>query len=397
MSYTHPTGFFAAPNSKKMEAGSPAHFPQNSPQRRGFYVRPPHRGGESIISPPPLQHRNALYAALIERAPSWPLCGETPQQAGREESRRPADYALAQRFCQLNPRGRLGVIVLDLDHHHGLNLLDAPPPTYTTINLQSGHQQPGYILLDPVSRHGAAHEGPQRYADDVRRGLNEQLGGDPSFSGFLSRGPLHPDHLTRLVSGRLWTLGELLRDLPPLRTLPRREAVKAAEAADIEGRNCAAFEALRHVAYRLHDQGVTGAALVRQVQHQAEELNRAIFAQHVAGMLAPRELAGIVRSICKWTDANHHPTTGSNRSRTHSRDRAAPLPEAEQRARMRQGQAKGATTRRKATTARLRAAEGELIAAGRLITGSALAELAGVSRPTAISYLQNAAQSEETA
>lgn len=284
--------------------------------------------------------------------------------------------------------------MLDLDHRHGLNLLDAPPPTYTTLNLESGHQQPGYLLVQPVARGRQAQPGPQRYADDVRRALTRELGGDPAFSGLLSRGPLHPDHLTRLVSGRVYTLGELLRSLPPMPGLTRREATSAADEADREGRNCAAFEALRFVAYALHDQGLTGAALVRQVQHQADELNRSTFAQHAAGALTARELAGIVRSICKWTDAHHRPSKASTRSRTHSRERER-LTEAEQLARRQLGQAQGASTKREATTARLRAAELELQTAGRLVTATGLAELAGVSRPTAISYLQNASQTAE--
>ena len=290
----------------------------------------------------------------------------------------------------------MGNIVLDLDHEAGCIWPDAPQPTYTVINPQSGHQQPGYLLADPVAVGGKALQAPLRYLQDIRKGLTRELSGDPAYGGLVSRGPYHPDHLTRIVSGRIWTLGDLLRELPPMPGLSRRAATAAAEDADREGRNCAAFEALRREAYRLHDQGVTGAALVRQVQHQAEELNRETFAQHAAGPLADRELAGIVRSICKWVDAHHRPTTGSARSRTHSRDRGGPLPEAEQYARRLEGQAQGAATRREATSARLRAAELELQAEGRLITAAGLAERAGVSRPTAISYLQNAAQTGET-
>lgn len=284
--------------------------------------------------------------------------------------------------------------MLDLDHLHGLNLLDAPSPTYTTLNLESGHQQPGYLLAQPIARGKQAQQGPQRYADNVRRLLTRELGGDPAFGGLISRGPLHPGHVTRPVSGREYTLGELLRSLPPMPGMSRRAANAAAEDADREGRNCAAFEALRFVAYALHDQGVTGAALLRQVQHQADELNRNTFSKHVVGSLPARELAGIVRSICRWTDAHHRPSKASTRSRTHSWERKQ-LTEAQQAARIREGQAKGATSRREATSARLRAAEVELQAEGRLITAMALAKLAGVSRPTAISYLQNASLTAE--
>lgn len=371
------------------------HISRKLSSARGFYDYPLQRGGEDIIPPPLLLHSDALHAALAVRAPSWALCGDLPHEAAREESRRPAEYALTQRFCQLNPRGRLGNIVLDLDHLHGLNLLDAPPPTYTTLNLESGHQQPGYLLTHAVARGKQAQHGPQRYADDVRRLLTRELGGDPSFGGLISRGPLHPGHLTRPVSGRVYTLGELLRSLPPMPGVSRKAANAAAEDADREGRNCGAFEALRFVAYGLHDQGVTGAALVRQVQHQADELNRNTFGQHAAGSLPARELAGIVRSICKWTDAHHRPSRASARSRTHSRDRE-PLSEAEQAAQIREGQAKGATSRREATTARLRAAEIELQTEGRLVTAAALVTLTGVGRTWVLRYLRNASLTAET-
>ena len=213
--------------------------------------------------------------------------------------------------------------------------------------------------------------------------------------GLISRGPFHPDHMTRLVGGRLWTLNELLRDLPPMSGLSRREAQHTAEGADIEGRNCAAFETLRRAAYRLHNQGQTGAALLRQVQHEGEELNRTL-AGHAAGPLGARELAGIVKSVCKWVDTHHRPSyRGSPREVIHSRDRGGALSEAEQRARQRAGQAKGARTRREGTTSRLRAAEVQLQAAGRLITAATLAELAGVSNKTALAYLRNACQTAE--
>lgn len=55
--------------------------------------------------------------------------------------------------------------MLDLDHEDGLNLLDAPQPTYTTMNPQSGHQQPGYLLADPVAVGGKALQAPLRGRD----------------------------------------------------------------------------------------------------------------------------------------------------------------------------------------------------------------------------------------
>ncbi|AWT37844.1 hypothetical protein DM785_19210 (plasmid) [Deinococcus actinosclerus] len=339
-----------------------------------------------------------LRAALLARAPSWALCGDTPQDAGDYRSRRRAAEALQHRFCQLNPRGRLGVIIVDIDHQHGLNLLDAPPPTYTTFNPTSGHQQAGYILAEPVARGGRSRAAPARLADDVRRNLTQQLAGDAAFSGFISRGPFHAAHDTRIVGGRLWTLGELLRALPPMRALPRRIVAEAADLADAEGRNVAMFEALRRVAYRRHDAGTGGAALLAQVTAHARDLNRRVLTQHAAGPLPERELAGIVRSICRWTDAHHRPAgpnAGSSRSRIHSSSRT-PLSAEEATQRRREGQQETSEIRSAKTATRLQEAERELLAAGRLVTAAALMELTGVGRSTALRYLRNAANSPES-
>lgn len=338
-----------------------------------------------------------MPAVLLSRAPSWALCGDTPADAGRETSRRPAEHALTQRFCQLNPRKRVGVLLLDIDHTNGLNDLDAPPPTYVTVNPKTGHLHAGYVLAAPVSVGAQSRRGPLELLRDVRNNLTHQLKADPSFGGLIARGPFHPEHATHLVSGRLWTLGELLRELPPMQNVSAREAAQAAAAAENEGRNVAVFEALRHVAYRVQDQGLTGASLMREVQQHADDLNRNVIAKHVAGQLSDRELSGIVRSICRWTETHRAPrrsATGSVRSRIHSRDRIA-LSEVEQRERRQAGQAQTAAARRTESTARLRSAEQELLAAGQQATAAALATHTGVSRATALRYLRSTAASDE--
>lgn len=344
-------------------------------------LSPIHEGGKKII--PPLNSVNELHLALLSRAPEWALCGPTPQQAGCESSRRPAEYALEQRFCQLNPRNRIGVIVIDCDHQNGLNLLDAPPPTYTTMNPESGHQQPGYVLADPVSYGGAARRAPQQLLESIRYALTKEQNGDPHFAGLISRGPFHPKHITRIVSGKVWSLNDLLDSLPPLPSV-RHQAQAASLNAQIEGRNPAMFDELRYMAYELKAQGVQGQNLLRQLREHATVLNKAAFSDHEEGRLSERELHGIVKSISNWVDRKYRRSAGSTRSRQHSRDRQG-LSEEEQLSRRQTGQAKTAQNRRDSTRKRLEEAERQL--EGR-VTAAALVKAAGVSRSTALRYLR---------
>ncbi|WP_409996748.1 replication initiation protein [Deinococcus sp. Marseille-Q6407] len=293
---------------------------------------------------------------------------------------------MCQVYWQPNPRGRIWSIGQDLDHHNGLNVLDGPLPTASTLNILSGHQQPRYLLLDAISYGGRSHRAPQQYLEDIRAALNYVHNADPAYTGLLARGPYHPQHVTRVMSGRIYTLPELGQELPsvPHTTTTRRELLQVAQAVEVESRNCAAFEVLRHVGYRLAREGHLGAELQQQLQHQADQLNRVAWADHPSGPLSPSELRNIVKSIARYINRHHRPGagTGSPRSRIHSRNRGGALPEAEQLARMRQGQAQSAESRREATRAVIGTAVAQLQTAGERVNRKALAERTGLSLDT---------------
>lgn len=314
------------------------------------------------------------------------MCGDTPQQAGREDSRRPASEAIRRRYWQPNPRKHIGTILVDVDHQHGIDPLDGPLPTFATLNPASGHQHAAYVLRDAITYGRHTRRAPQQFLEDIRVGLNDALDGDSAYTGLLSRGPYHPDHITRIVSGRVYTLEQLARDLPPLRThtTTRRELLATAAAAEAEGRNCAAFEALRHVGYRLAREGYTGEGLRRELQHHADKLNNNTWADHPSGPLDPRELRHIVQSITRYIARHHKPNAGkgSPRSRVHSRDRGEALSEGQQLARRRKGQQQGAETRREATREAISAAVQGLRAEGQRVTREALAKRTGITTRT---------------
>lgn len=291
--------------------------------------------------------------------------------------------ALQQRYCQLNPRGRVSILTFDLDHKRGPLALDAPPPTFATLNPKTGHQHAHYLLASPVSYGAKAHKGPQKLLEDVYSTLARELGADTAYNRLLTRGPYHPEHHTRLIAPRVYTLLELLEDLPPIAapSMTHREAVQAGNMADSEGRNLAAFDALRRVAYSLKRKGVTGEQLRAQVQEHADLLNRDTLAQHVSGPLPRRELLGIVKSVCRWTDEKYTPkSTRSPRAAVHSRDRGGALSDAQQLDHRQQGQAQGAITKREATRQALRLAKAKLEAQGSPVTWQSIQIVTGLSK-----------------
>lgn len=269
--------------------------------------------------------------------------------------------------------------MVDIDHEDGLNLLDCPPPTYTTINPASGHQQAGYLLAVPVARGGNARRDIQQLAADVTLNITRQLKGDTNFRGFISRGPLCPEHLTRVVGGRLWTLSELVRDLPPLTTMTRLQAATVSEDAEREGRNQSVFKNLSSVGFSLKNRNVSGQKLRDELEKTAEMMNQE-FLNHPAGPMSPREVATIVKSIFNFLETKYEPSTPrSPRARIQSRDRE-PLSEAQQQARRELGQLEGAATKREATRAKLRAAVVTLTAQGQPVNAQTLKLVTGLGK-----------------
>lgn len=275
---------------------------------------------------------------------------------------------------------------MDLDRKGGINPLDGPIPTLTTLNTLSEHQQAAYFLLNPISYGGHSRRAPQQFLEDVLAGLVYAHDADRNYTGLLARGPLHPDHITRVMSGRIYTLAELAQDLPPLKKVvtTQQELRKLAELVEIESRNCETFEMLRHVGYRIGREGHLGEVLRRRLQDQADQVNRTAWADHPSGPLSASELRGIVESIVRYINRHHDPNKASRspRASIHSRDRGGALSEAEQLANRRAGQAQGAESRREATRTAVLAAVGQLVAKGERVTRQKLAEITGIPERT---------------
>lgn len=122
-----------------------------------------------------------------------------------------------------------------------------PYPTYIAVNKTNGHAHIGYLLETPVSFFEDASEKAKAYYKAVERAFCRRLGADRSYSGFLTKNPIHSDWDVDWNSDRGYPLAEL-NDV--LESEDKRWFPKNSEAVEGFGRNDSLFDATRKFAYR---------------------------------------------------------------------------------------------------------------------------------------------------
>jgi Replicase family len=253
----------------------------------------------SDITSSPDQVQAAVLGLLLDRMPARPLAGDSVQAAARQRMR--PEHALEQRYCQYNPRARLGILSLDLDQQDAWSsIADAallqgvrlPPPNAETVR-RGGNQQAHWLLADPVGRSAAHRQEPQQLLAAVRRQLCHAYQADPASSGHLMRGLLHRDQTTRYYHPELHRLTDLQACLP---AVPRQ-----AQPHGGDGRNAQVFRALDTLAAQLVAQGaVPGADVIRTT---LETEGRRLLAELPAGShpYTPAELRRTIASVLRRT------------------------------------------------------------------------------------------------
>lgn len=168
-----------------------------------------------------------------------------------------------------------------------------PPPTWAAINRENGHAHLVWVLKCPVWENEENIK-PARFLEAVREAFREKLGGDLSYTGLLTKNPLHPHWMFHCPTGlQLYDLS-YLSEFVTLAKRPKRLACRVTAG---EGwRNCGVFDALRHWAYSAvagHENPLTfRSACIGQ----SVSLN--------AGLVVPmsdKEVLGIARSVSGWT------------------------------------------------------------------------------------------------
>ena len=177
-----------------------------------------------------------------------------------------------------------------------------PTPHWISINPVNGNYHIGYILAAPVARSNAARLGPLRYLAAIEHVLATRLGADMSFSGLVTKNPVHSDWLTIWHDVEPYTLDYLAEFCPDadLAAHSGRSRKDAKEASGL-GRNVALFDTVREWAYtaiRAHWRPNGYEAWADAVRAACESANA--FGREQGGPLPVSEIKAIAKSIARW-------------------------------------------------------------------------------------------------
>ena len=216
---------------------------------------------------------------------------------------------------ELQPPHVYASIILDCDSIEDLDDAPSKPwwggnptpaPNWMVINTRPGtpERRPGgihavYALEVPIARLNAAHTLPLAYLAHVADRLSDHLGGDPGYTGLITRNPLAPGPECFTHWGRMfpYTLRELDQKLPKGKPPSRR-------LTGI-GRNCDLFRSMVSEVFRPRWAGILGAqghsgAWLDHVRAQ----NVATFAPDV---LPDSECRSIAKSCFRYWTRDYDP------------------------------------------------------------------------------------------
>ena len=180
-------------------------------------------------------------------------------------------------------------IVIDLDYNGSIFAYhDAgiPRPQFVIKNPSNGHCHYLYRLKDPVTFFEKSRQDPIDLLNAIEYALNEVLGGDKAFTGYLAKNALSSAHEVYYTGAEPYTLHDLADYLDLTIKTP-----KQAPNDEFYGRNDAIFHAVRKLAYPIASK-CTYAQLYAQCLHWCEQYN----AQY-SPQLPYNELKSISKSI----------------------------------------------------------------------------------------------------
>ena len=216
---------------------------------------------------------------------------------------------------ELNPPHAYAAILLDVDKpsEQGWRGLPNIWPSWLVLNEKNGHSHLGYALAAPVARHQNATLPPLRKLAHVADRLCLYLGGDPGYTGLITRNPLNPGPGCSTWQPELWLRTHTLDSLDA--AIPKSVKPLPEHRTGI-GRNVDLFglmvsEVFRpRWADRLKAEGWNGA-WVDHVQAVNEQENQ----DHPHGLLPDAQVRAIAKSCFRYWTRQYSASAFSARQR----------------------------------------------------------------------------------
>lgn len=213
--------------------------------------------------------------------------------------------ALARLYIEANPESVSNLLVTDIDHPDALlraiSHRSGWLPNAVVENRLTGRSHAVWALSEAITRTEYARRKPLAYAAAVTEGLRRSVDGDTSYSGLMTKNPLHDAWEAYWLTDHLYTLPELDEHLSEQGFMPTKGWQRTRRTNPVGlGRNCAIFETARIWAYRrvrqCGDRSHTASMwLLEAITTDVHALN-AEFTEP----LPASEADGIARSIHRW-------------------------------------------------------------------------------------------------
>lgn len=186
-------------------------------------------------------------AELYQDLPKTLRC--SPHKNNTDFRRKTPKQATQNAYVGYNTPKVTTFIVIDLDYdgsifaYHDAGI---PRPQFVLKNPKNGHCQYLYRLKDPVSFFKNSRQAPIDLLNAIEYALNDVLGGDKAFTGYLAKNALNSAHEVYYTGVEPYTLHQLAEYLD----LPTHKPTQA-HNDEFYGRNDAIFNAVRHLAYKI--------------------------------------------------------------------------------------------------------------------------------------------------
>jgi len=238
---------------------------------------------------------------FFDHAPHRPYCTDRLDHGLKV---RPLRDALAYRYLQANGPAQVWTIVTDIDRDIAAQAsgqdwtLGGPEANAIALNPENGHGHALVYLAAGVTRTSAGRLAPLRYLAAIERGLCLAYGGDPAYSGLITKNPISKSWRTIERHDKLWTLDEIAAALDLKASNAKTFTPEPGEAYG-SGRNVSLFDQTRFWAYSAIREFWAPDGLPRwqgAVLGHVEALNGQFPAP-----LPYSEVKAIAKSIAKWT------------------------------------------------------------------------------------------------